>query len=134
MSVEHETILGRLVMGIGTNERDYRVACAGLKTGEFILVAAQVKGLHMPEQLFKDDPLLSNIPSALMQILRQVHGDDAAKGVLKEARRLVNGSDLNVDKAVVLDGIRELMTGLGRQVVPFTFPKHPSWVENSPTR
>ena len=91
--------------------RDLRVL---LRTGDLISTAAKMKGvdLDLSDQA-KGNEWINLIPEGLMPSLRN-HGVDTARSVLKEARRLANSSQLNGDKEGVLDTLRVLIGGLGR--------------------
>lgn len=100
---------------------------ASLKVGELMVVAAVTIGvpLSLPDG-DKGDEWLNLRLSRIMEALR-LHGDPAARSVLKEVRNQVNGSELNGDRELVLKKISSLLASLGR-------PQNPIKLSAIPTR
>ncbi len=97
-----------------------------VRTGEMILSAALNKGiqLQLPDA-DRGDEWLSLTAERVVEALK-VHGRPALCGVLKEARNRVNRSDLNGDRAPVLEKISGLMRDVNRPVPPIVLPPIPS--------
>lgn len=101
---------------------DLRVS---VRTGELICSAATTKGiqLQLPDA-DKGDEWLTLTTDRVLEALRK-HGRPVICAVLKEARNRVNGSDLNGDRALVLQRISGLMREVNRPV-RFPLPPIPS--------